>query len=43
MKPEGVTTQMKALSEYFLMVVFILLMNRVHVFTIYIFNFNRET
>ena len=32
MKPEGVTTQMKALDEYFLLVVFMLLLNRVHVF-----------
>ena len=32
MKPKDVTTQMKAPSEYFLMV-FILLLNRVHVFT----------
>ena len=30
MKPKGVTTQMKALNEYFLMVVFTLLLNRVH-------------
>ena len=29
---KGVTTQMKALDEYFLMVVFTLLLNRVHVF-----------
>ena len=36
MKPKGVTTQMKALDEYFLMVVFPLLLNRVHVFV----NFN---
>ena len=32
MKPKGVTTQMKALNESFLMVVFTLLLNRVHVF-----------
>ena len=32
MKPKGVTTQMKALNEYFLMVVFTLLLKRVHVF-----------
>ena len=31
MKLKGVTTQMKALHEYFLMVVFTLLLNRVHV------------
>ena len=30
MEPKGVTTQMKALEEYFLMVVFTLLLNRVH-------------
>ena len=43
MKPKGVTTQMKALDEYFLMVVFTLLLNRVHVFTISMFNLDRET
>ena len=37
MKAKGVTTQMKALKEYFLMVVFPLLLNRVHVFA----NFER--
>ena len=31
MKPKGVTTQMKALNMYFLIVVFMLLLNRVHV------------
>ena len=31
-KSKGVTTQMKVLDEYFLMVVFTLLLNRVHVF-----------
>ena len=31
-KPKGVTTQMKVIDEYFLMVVFVLLLNRVHVF-----------
>ena len=35
------TTQMKALAEYFPMVVFTLLLNRVHVFAI--FMFDRET
>ena len=30
MKPKGVTTQMKALDEYFLMVLFVLLLKRVH-------------
>ena len=34
MKPESVTTQMKALDEYFLMAVFTLLLNRVHVLQI---------
>ena len=43
MKSKGVTTQMKALGEYFLMVVFMLLLNRVHVFTISTFNLDRET
>ena len=32
-KSEGVTTQMKALNEFFLMVAFTLFVNRVHVFT----------
>ena len=31
MKPKGVTTQMKALDEYFLMVVFTLLLNKIQV------------
>ena len=34
---------MKVLDEYFLMVVFTLLLNRVHVFANFIFNLNRET
>ena len=42
MKPEGVTTQMKALDEYFLVVVFTLLLNRVHVSANSVFNLNRE-
>ena len=42
MKPKGVTTQMKALDEYFLMVVFTLLLNRVHVFAILVFNLDRD-
>ena len=29
-KPKGVTTQMKALDEYILMVLFVLLLERVH-------------
>ena len=32
MKPKGVTTRMKALDEYFLMVVFTLLLNRLSCF-----------
>ena len=40
-KGKGVTTQMKALK--FLMVVFTLLLNRVHVFAIFMFNFDRKT
>ena len=43
MKPKGVTTQMKALHEYFLVVVFTLLLNRLHVFANFIFNLDRET
>ena len=31
-KPKGVTTQMKALDEYFLIVVFTLSLNRVNIF-----------
>ena len=42
MKPKCVTIQMKALDEYFLMVVFMLLLNRVHVFTICMLNLDRE-
>ena len=34
---------MKALDEYFLMVVFTLLLNRVHVFANFMSNLNRET
>ena len=34
---------MKVLDEYFLMVVFTLLLNRVHVFANFMFNLNRET
>ena len=29
-KPKGVTTQMKALDEYILMVLFVLVLKRVH-------------
>ena len=36
------TTQMKALDEYFLMVLFTLLLNRVHVFTIFMFEFGQK-
>ena len=42
MKSKGVTTQMKALDEYFLMVVFMLLLNRVHGFVNFSFNLERE-
>ena len=41
MKPEGVTTQMKALDGYILMVVLALLLNRVHVN--FMFNLDRQT
>ena len=34
---------MKALDEYFLMVVFILLLNQVHVFAILMFNLDQKT
>ena len=43
MKPKGVTTQMEALDEYFLMVVFTLLLNRVNVFANFMFYLDRET
>ena len=43
MKPKGVTTQIKALDEYFLMVVFTLLLNTVQVFANFMFHLNRET
>ena len=36
------TTQMKALHEYFLMVVFMLLLNSVHVFSNFMFNMDKE-
>ena len=32
MKPKGVTIQMKALDEYVLMVLFVFLLNIVHIF-----------
>ena len=40
---KGVTTQMKALNECFLIVVFTSLLNRVHNFASFMFNLNRET
>ena len=40
---KGVTTQMKALGEYFLMVLFTLLLNRVCVFAILMDNLDKET
>ena len=43
LKPKGVTTQMKALNEYFLMAVFTLLLSRVHICANCMFNLNRET
>ena len=43
MKSQGVTTQMKALDDYFLMVIFTLLLDRLHVFTVFMFNLDRET
>ena len=43
MKSKGVTTQMKALDEYFLMMVFTLLLNRDHVFANCMFNLDRGT
>ena len=43
MKSKGVTTQMKALDEYFLMVLATLLLNRVLIFAICMFNLDRKT
>ena len=44
MKPKSVTTQIKALDEYFLMVVFTLLLYYyVNGFANFMFNFDRET
>ena len=42
MESKGVTIQMKALNEYFLMVVFTLLLNRFHVFAIFMFKFGQR-
>ena len=43
MKPKDVTIQTKALDEYFLILVFKLLLNRVHVFANFIFHLKSET
>ena len=40
MKPDGLTTQMKALNKNFLMVVFMVLLNKVHVFANFMLNLN---
>ena len=42
MKSKGVTIQMKALDEYFLMVVFTLLLNRLHVFANFMFHLENK-
>ena len=42
MKSKGVTTQIKALDEYFLMVVFTLLLNNVDVLANFMFNLQRQ-
>ena len=42
MKRKGVTTHMKALDEYFLMVLFTLLLNRLFVFASFV-SFGQET
>ena len=42
MKSKGVTTQMKALDEYFPIVVFTLLLNRVHDFAMFTFTLDRK-
>ena len=41
-KSKGVTAQMKALDEFFLLVVFTLLLNGVRVFAIFMFNLKTE-
>ena len=41
MKSKGVTTQTKAFNEYFLMVVFTLLLNRAHV-CLFVFQIGQE-
>ena len=41
MKPKGVTTQMNALDDYFLMVVFTLVPNRVHGFANFFVGFEQ--
>ena len=43
MKPNGVTIQMKALNDFFLMVVFMLLLSKLYVFAIFMINLVRET
>ena len=40
MKSKAVTIQVKVVCEYFLMVVLTLLLNKLHVFAICIFNLN---
>ena len=42
MKSKGVTTQIKALDEYFLMVVFTLLLNNVDVLANFMFNLQSQ-
>ena len=42
MKPKGVTTQMKALDEYFLMVVFMLLLNIFYVVANFMLEFEQR-
>ena len=42
-KSKGVTTQIKALNEHFVMVVFTLLLNTVHVFANFMINLDRKT
>ena len=43
MKPNGVTIQMKALNDFFLLVVFMLLLSKLYVFAIFMLNLERET
>ena len=42
MKPNGVTIQMKALNDFFLLVVFMLLLSKLYVFAIFMLNWREK-